>query len=80
VETDFDGFTIIAGYRDYDWWYILQYDNVNSSDLPAIEKDRISPSVWYFLRDNFKAGLAVRLDLNENTVNHEAAFEIRTMF
>jgi hypothetical protein len=81
VETDFNGYTLIAGYRDYDWWYILQYDNVNSSDLPSIEKDRISPSAWYFLRDNFKAGLALRLDLGSATVeNHEAAFEIRTMF
>lgn len=79
-ETDFEGYTLTAGYRDYNWWYILQYDNVRSTEVSSIEKDRISPSVWYFLRDNFKAGLALRLDLNENIPNHEAAFEIRTMF
>ncbi|KMP11244.1 hypothetical protein UR09_03925 [Candidatus Nitromaritima sp. SCGC AAA799-A02] len=81
TETDFHGFTVAGAHRTGPWWYVLQYDNVNSSDVPAIEFSKISPSAWYFLRDNFKVGVVARIDVNGGPVeNHEAAVEIRTMF
>lgn len=77
----FNGYTLIGAYRDEDWWYVLQFDQIYSNQVKEIEVATLSPSVWYFLRDNFKAGITARLDVQgHDPETHEVAFELRTMF
>jgi hypothetical protein len=80
-QAEFQGYTLIGSYRDDNWWYVLQYDEVNSDQVVGIEVSKISPSIWYFLRDNFKAGLVARFDVQGSApAKHEVGFELRTMF
>lgn len=81
AKKDFQGFTIVGGYWAAPWYAILQYDEISSSDIQSIEVNKISPSIWYFLRENFKAGVTSTLDVSGATrKKHEVALEIRTMF
>ncbi|MBI4382721.1 MAG: hypothetical protein HY579_01645 [Nitrospinae bacterium] len=81
VYADFDGYTATGAYRLRDWYYILQYDRVRSSRIANIDVDKLSPSAWYFLRDNWKVGVATRFDVGDSPVRkHEVALEIETMF
>jgi len=81
VEAGFQGLTISAAYWTYPLYFILQYDQINSDDIPGLEMNKLSPSVWFFMRENFKAGFAVRFDLSDAEFNkHEYALQIRTMF
>ncbi len=80
-EAEFHGFTVTGAYWKDLWYFVLQYDQVDSDDIPAIEVKKISPSVWFFLRSNFKAGIAARFDVgNSGTKKNEAALQIRAMF
>ncbi|MFQ5483341.1 MAG: hypothetical protein ACE5ER_11355 [Nitrospinaceae bacterium] len=81
TQVQFDGYTLISAYRHLDWYFVLQYDKVDSNDVAGLDVEKFSPSVWYFLRDNFKVGLASRWDLENSLVqNHEVSVRIRTMF
>ncbi len=81
VETKFQGFTISAAYWTFPWYVILQYDQVNSDDISALESKRLSPSIWFLMRENFKAGVAARFDVSDSPVKrHELAVQMRTMF
>jgi hypothetical protein len=81
VEVDFQGFTVSAAYWTYPVYFILQYDQIDSDDIPGLEKKKLSPSIWLFMRQNFKAGIAARFDLSSAAVKkHEVALQIRTMF
>ncbi len=81
VETKFHGFTINGAYWAYPFYVVLQYDQINSDDIPSLEMNKLSPSVWVFMRENFKFGLAVRFDVSDAEVKkHEYALQIRTMF
>jgi hypothetical protein len=81
VEAEFQGLTISAAYWTYPLYFILQYDQISSDDIPGLEMNKLSPSVWFFMRENFKAGLAVRFDLSDAEFKkHEYALQIRTMF
>lgn len=81
VERDFDGFTVTGAWWREPFYVVLQYDEVNSDDIPSIEVNKISPSVWYFLRNNFKIGLTSRIDVSgANEKKHEVGIDIRTMF
>jgi len=81
VEVDFQGFTVSAAYWTYPVYFILQYDQIDSDDIPGLEKKKLSPSIWLFIRQNFKAGIAARFDLSSAAVKkHEVALQIRTMF
>lgn len=81
VSADFHGYTVSAAYWTYPWYIILQYDRVGSDDILDIERSIISPSVWFFGRENFKAGIAARFDLSDvEFKKHEIALQIRTMF
>jgi hypothetical protein len=78
----FDGFTITGAYLRDNWYAILQYDQVNSGDSPMLaEINKLSPSIWYLFRNNFKVGLVGRADLRgSGPRDHLIAMEIRTMF
>lgn len=81
VETKFQGMTISAAYWTYPLYVILQFDQISSDDIPGLEKTLLSPSVWLFARENFKAGIAARFDLSDAELKkHEIALQIRTMF
>jgi len=81
VEAEFRGLTISAAYWTYPLYFILQYDQINSDDILGLEMNKLSPSVWFFMRENFKAGFAVRFDLSDAEFKkHEYALQIRTMF
>jgi hypothetical protein len=81
VEAKFQGLTVSAAYWTYPLYFILQYDQINSDDIPGLEMNKLSPSVWFFMRENFKAGLAIRFDLSDAEFkNHEYALQLRTMF
>ncbi len=81
VETEFQGMTISAAYWTYPWYVIVQLDKISSDDIPGLEKTVLSPSVWLFARENFKAGVAARFDLSDAELKkHEVALQIRTMF
>ncbi len=81
VETKFQGLTISAAYLTHPWYIILQYDQISSDDISGIEKTLLSPSIWFFGRENFKAGIAARFDLSDAELKkHEIAMQIRTMF
>lgn len=81
VATEFQGFTINGGYWAYPFYIVLQYDQITSDDLPGLEMKKLSPSVWLFTRENFKAGFAARFDVSDAEVKkHEFALQIRTMF
>lgn len=81
VEAEFKGFTVSAAYWTYPVYVILQYDQIDSSDIPGLEKKKLSPSIWLFMRENFKAGIAARFDVSGAAVKkHEIALQIRTMF
>jgi len=81
VSADFQGFTVSAAYWTYPVYVILQYDQIDSDDIPGLEKKKLSPSIWLFMRQNFKAGIAARFDLSSASVKkHEVALQIRTMF
>jgi len=81
VEIKFQGFTVSAAYWTYPVYVILQYDQIDSDDIPGLEKKKLSPSIWLFMRENFKAGIAARFDLSSAAVKkHEVALQIRTMF
>jgi hypothetical protein len=81
IETKFQGMTISAAYWTYPLYVILQFDQISSDDIPGLEKTMLSPSVWLFARENFKAGIAARFDLSDAELKkHEIALQIRTMF
>lgn len=81
AEAKFQGMTISAAYWTYPWYVVLQYDQADSDDIPALETNRISPSIWFFARENFKAGIAARFDVSDAPVKkHEIAVQFRTMF
>jgi hypothetical protein len=81
VKRDFQGFTITGAYWLYPWYMVLQYDQINSDDISGIEVNKISPSIWFFLRENFKAGIATRLDVSGSAnEKHEVALQVRAMF
>lgn len=81
-ETDFEGIAAILGYTINDaWWCAIQADWVNSDDAPGIEYLKISPSLWYFPRDNMRIGVVGRIDLeSDDNEKHEAIFHVRSMF
>lgn len=81
VKKDFRGFTVVGAYLRGPWYFVVQYDQIDSDDIAAIEVNKFSPSVWYFLRNNFKAGLAARFDASgDSPEKHEVALQLRTMF
>lgn len=81
VATKFQGITISGGYWVYPFYVVVQYDQITSDDLPGLEMKKLSPSIWFFTRENFKTGLAVRFDLSDaEAKKHEYALQIRTMF
>ena len=84
VKKTFSGETIVAAYSTPTLYYVLQYDRIDSTDIPTIEVSKVSPSIWYFVAANFKAGLTGTVDLLSNDANHKqqhsASLEIRAMF
>lgn len=81
VKKAFTGFTAVGAYLTEPWYFVLQYDQIDSSDIPEIELQKLSPSVWFFLGENFKAGLAGRIDISGDThEKHEVALQLRAMF
>ncbi|NIO49466.1 MAG: hypothetical protein GTN73_08565 [Candidatus Aminicenantes bacterium] len=81
VSADFQGFTVSAAYWTYPVYVILQYDQIDSDDILGLENKKLSPSIWLFMRQNFKAGIAARFDLSSAALKkHEVALQIRTMF
>ncbi len=81
VATEYTGLTISTAYWTYPVYIILQYDQIDSNDIPALETKKLSPSIWLFMRENFKAGIAARFDVSGAAVKkHEIALQIRTMF
>lgn len=81
VNADFTGFTGVGAYWKDPYYFVIQYDQIDSNDLPGIEVKKVSPSIWYFLRDNFKVGIASRIDVsNATSKTHEVSAEIRSMF
>ncbi|MCH7650996.1 MAG: hypothetical protein IIA63_07540 [Nitrospinae bacterium] len=78
----FDGFTVTGAYWRDNWYAILQYDQVNSGDISLVaEVNKLSPSLWYLFRNNFKLGLVGRVDLSgSGPDDHLLGVEIRTMF
>ena len=81
VKADFQGYTVTCAYWKEVWYYVLQYDQIDSTDIPGIEMKKVSPSIWYFLRSNIKAGLAARIDVSSGSAKkHEAALQLRAMF
>jgi hypothetical protein len=81
VSAKFYGFTASAAYWTYPVYVVLQYDQIDSDDVPGLEIKKLSPSIWLFMRQNFKAGIAARFDLSSATVKkHEVALQLRTMF
>lgn len=94
------GFTGKVGYSlNPHWWANLQYDIVESADAtklvlagtaPAAGNQnyhKVSPSIWFFPRENLRVGLTGRLDM-QTTANktihgykeHELLMTIRAMF
>jgi hypothetical protein len=71
------------------WWGGLQYDQMDAS-LPAyrsLRYEKITPSLWYFPRDNMRVGLTTRFDIEpiSNNASHnfhvnEYLLHIRSMF
>jgi hypothetical protein len=81
VKKDFTGFTATGAYWANPWYFVVQYDQIDSSDVRSLELNKITPSIWYFLRENFNVGLVGRIDVSDATEKkHEAFMEIRTMF
>jgi hypothetical protein len=81
VKRNFQGFTVVGAYLTLPWYFVLQYDQIDSDDIPTIEANKISPSLWYFLRSNFKVGISSRIDVSgDSPEKHEVALQIRTMF
>jgi hypothetical protein len=80
----FDGFTITGAYLRDNWYAILQYDQVNSGNgVMLAEVNKLSPSIWYLFRNNFKVGLVGRVDMSgsgSGPDDHLLGMEIRTMF
>lgn len=93
------GFTGKVGYNVTPKWYgNLQYDIVKSNDgnrllisgaTTAASQDfhKLSPSIWFFPRENLRVGLTARADLQtkkNNTIHrykdHELFMTIRAMF
>jgi hypothetical protein len=81
VSAKFYGFTASAAYWTYPVYVVLQYDQIDSDDVPGLEMKKLSPSIWLFMRQNFKAGIAARFDISSAAVKkHEVALQLRTMF
>lgn len=81
VKKNFSGETIVGSYSTPTLYYVLQYDRIDSSDIPTIELEKLSPSVWYFIRENFKMGLTSTFDLGSyGPTKNSAALELRAMF
>ena len=80
-KVEFHGYTLIGAYRSGNWWTVLQYDEIDSGDVSGIQVSKLSPSLWYFLRDNFKVGLTSRLDVRgSGPAKHEFSMVMRAMF
>ncbi|MFQ5449925.1 MAG: hypothetical protein ACE5E9_04815 [Nitrospinaceae bacterium] len=81
TKAEFHGYTLAGAYKRDDWYYVLQYDEINSDDVASLDLTKVSPSIWYYLRDNFKMGFAMRFDVRGNDpVKNEYTVVIRTMF
>lgn len=78
----FEGYTVVGAYLRDHWYAILQFDQIDSRDATLITDVRkLSPSLWYLLRNNFKVGLTGRIDLiTDRPQDHEVGLAIRTMF
>lgn len=81
-DTDYQGIAGILGYTINEHWYCaLQSDWIDSTDAPGIEYLKISPSLWYFPRDNMRIGLTGRIDLqSDSDKKHEVLMNVRSMF
>ncbi|MBI1883458.1 MAG: hypothetical protein HYS08_04535 [Chlamydiae bacterium] len=81
-DTDFQGVATILGYMPNNKWYLaLQFDWVDSDDASSLQYTKLSPSIWYFPRDNMRIGLTGRFDLeSESDKKHEALVHVRSMF
>ncbi|PHR55339.1 MAG: hypothetical protein COA44_10690 [Arcobacter sp.] len=81
VKKNFTGFTFVGAYLTDPWFFVLQYDQIDSSDIPSLELQKLSPSIWFFPRENFKAGIAGRIDINpDGPEEHELTLQLRAMF
>ena len=81
VQKEFQGLTVTGAYLRDNWYYILQYDQITSDDIVALQLNKISPSVWYLMRNNFKVGLTGRVDVSGAAqTKSELKMEIRSMF
>lgn len=81
VEARFQGFTVSTAYFTYPYYVVFQYDQINSDNIPALETKKLSSSIWFFMRENFKLGIAARFDFSDvKFKEHEIAIQIRTMF
>ncbi|OGR83528.1 MAG: hypothetical protein A2636_02495 [Elusimicrobia bacterium RIFCSPHIGHO2_01_FULL_64_10] len=81
----------IAGQLGYSlsraWWTGVQYDWVDSNDRPREDFNKISPTIWFFPRENMRVGLVGRLDFQGTNATaghpdkiHELLVHVRTMF
>lgn len=79
------GVAAILGYKiDDNWYAAVQYDWVTSLDDSSLAYMKLSPSVWFFPRDNFRIGLvgryALENDASDGLPHHEVLMNIRAMF
>ncbi|MFQ5672547.1 MAG: hypothetical protein ACE5G9_05590 [Nitrospinales bacterium] len=81
IQKEFQGLTVTGAYLRDNWFYVLQYDQITSDDILALGLNKISPSIWYLARNNFKVGLTGRVDVSGAIqTKSEFKMEIRSMF
>lgn len=81
VKGKFTGYTFSGSYLAYPFYVILQFDQVSSSNITGLDTKIFSPSFWFFLRENWKCGCTIRLDMSDSTLKrNEFALQIRSMF
>lgn len=86
IENDFTGAAFQAGYFFNPKVYgVLQYDWVDSDDFPSMNFSTVTPSLWFFPRENMRIGLTAVIDLLEESADHplkKSTFDvtIRSMF
>ena len=69
------------------WWAGVQYDLVDSVDLPGEDYEKITPTVWFFPKENLRVGVVGRVDVQGLSAaaghpqkEHELLVHIRSMF
>lgn len=82
TEVTHEGILAQCGYLHNNIYYHIRYDSTDYDDPKITDYRKITPSIWYLLRENLKIGFMARFDLTSPKTGkvNEYLIVLRSMF